>query len=101
MAEIEFLGARLEKEIIEMVEETAKEERVDKTKALKELIQLGRKQFLIQKYMELYRLGRCSLDKAAQAVGITVHEMMQEATKAGIKSSQSIEEYKKGLQLLE
>ena len=50
--------------------------------------------------MELYRLGRCSLDKAAQGVGITVHEMMQKAIKAGIKSSQSIEEYRRGLQLL-
>ena len=100
MGEVEFLGARLEKEIIEMVEETAKEEHVDKTKALKELILLGRKQFLIYKYMELYRLGRCSIDKAAQEVGITVHEMMQEAIKLGIKSSQSIEEYKRGLQLL-
>ena len=100
MAEVEFLGARLEKEIIEMVEETAKEEHVDKTKALKELIQLGRKQFLIHKYMELYRLGRCSIDKAAQAVGITVHEMMQEAVKLGIKSTQTIEEYKNGLRLL-
>src|SRR3989338_4800546 len=99
MSEVEFLGARLEKDIIEMVEETAKEEHVDKTKALKELILLGRKQFLIHKYLDLYRLGRCSIDKAAQAVGITVYEMMQEVVKAGIKSTQTIEEYKKGLQL--
>jgi predicted HTH domain antitoxin len=100
MGEVTFLGARLEKEIIEMVEETAKEEHVDKTKALKELILLGRKQFLIHKYLDLYRLGRCSIDKAAQAVGITVYEMMQEVVKAGIKSTQTIEEYKRGLQLL-
>ena len=45
MAEVEFLGARLEKDILTMVEETAKEEHVDKTKALKDLIILGRKQF--------------------------------------------------------
>ena len=32
-------------------EETAEEEHVDKTKALKELIVLGRKQFLIKKYI--------------------------------------------------
>ena len=36
MAEAEFLGARLDKDTIRMVEDTAKEERVDKTKALKE-----------------------------------------------------------------
>lgn len=100
MSQAIFLGARLEKDVVQMVEKTAEEEHIDKTKALKELILLGRKQFLLQKYLDLYRLGRCSIDKAAQEVGITVSEMMQEAVKIGIKSSQTIEEYKKGLKLL-
>lgn len=100
MAEVEFLGARLEKDVIIMVEETAKEEHVDKTKALKDLIILGRKQFLIGRYLEMYKDGQCSIDKAAQACRITVNEMMKEATKEGIRSSETIEEYRKGLELL-
>ena len=72
MSEAQFLGARVEIDIMQMVEKTAQEEHVDKTKALKDLIILGRKQFLMQKYMELYRGGRCSIDKAAKEVGITV-----------------------------
>ena len=100
MSEVEFLGARLEKKIIKMVEKTAEEERVDKTKALKELILLGRKQLLLNKYIEYYRKGLCSLDKAAQEVGITVAEMMHEAVKAGIQSTETREEYRKGLKLL-
>ena len=100
MPEVEFLGARLEKDIIRMVEETAKEEHVDKTKALKDLILLGRKQFLINKYLGMYKNGLCSIDKAAEAVGITILEMMQEAVKTGIKSSETIAEYRKGLELL-
>ena len=100
MSEVSFLGARLETDIVRMVEKTAKEEHIDKTKALKELVILGRKQFLIQKHLELYRTGKCSLDKAAEAVGITVSEMMQEAAKAGIKSGETIAEYRRGLELL-
>ena len=100
MSEAEFFGARLEREIARMVEDTAKEERVDKTKALKELIVLGRRQFLLGKHLELYRMGKCSIDKAAEKTGITVAEMMEEAAKAGIKSSETMEEYKKGLRLL-
>lgn len=100
MSEISFLGARLEKDIVKMVEKTAEEEHIDKTRALKELLILGRKQFLIQKYLEIYRTGKCSIDKAAEEVEITVTEMMQEAVKAGIKSSETIEEYRKGLNLL-
>lgn len=100
MSEAEFLGARLEKNIVRMIEETAKEERVDKTKALKELIQIGRKQFLLNKQLEEYRKGKCSIDKAAEKAGITVAEMMQEASNAGIKSTESLEEYRRGLELL-
>lgn len=101
MAEAEFLGARVESDIVEMVEHTAQEEHIDKTRALKQLIILGRKQFLIKKNLDLYRSGACSLDKAAEKTGVTVHEMMKEATKAGIESTETIEEYKRGLRLLE
>lgn len=100
MSEVEFLGARMEKEIIEMVEDTAQEEHIDKTKALKELIILGREQYLLQKYLQLYQQGKCSLDKAAKMAGLTVHEMMQEAAKVGMQSEQTIEEYRRGVQLL-
>src|SRR3989344_3187743 len=101
MAKVEFLGARLEREILGMVEETAKEEHVDKTKALKDLIIRGRKQILLDRYLELYRKGRCSIDKAAEKEGITVIEMMKEAVAEGIKSTETIEEYRAGLKLLE
>ncbi len=100
MTEAEFLGARLERDILSMVEKTAEEERVDKTKALKDLIVLGRHQFLLQRYLQLYRDGRCSLDKAAAMVGVTVNEMMQEAAKVGLGSEETIEEYQQSLGLL-
>jgi len=100
MMEVEFLGARLEKDIMSIVEKTAQEEHVDKTKALKELIVLGRKQYLLQKYLHLYQEGKCSLDKIAETVGITITEAMQEAVKLGIRSEQTIAEYRKGLEWL-
>jgi predicted HTH domain antitoxin len=100
MSEAQFLGARLDENTIKMVEDTAEEEDVDKTKALKELIVIGRKQFLITKNLESYRNGKCSLDKAAKTVGITVHEMMLEAAKSGIHSTETLDEYRQGVKLL-
>ena len=64
------------------------------------MVVLGRKQLLIKKYLELYKTGKCSIDKASEVAGITVTEMMQEAVKEGIKSTETIEEYKKELKLL-
>ena len=58
------------------------------------------KQFLINQQLEHYRLGKCSIDKAAKKVGITVNEMMKEASKAGICSTETLEEYRQGLKLL-
>ncbi len=100
MSEAQFLGARLDEATIKMVEDTAEEEDVDKTKALKELIILGRKQFLINKYLECYRSGKCSLDKAARKIGITIHEMMREVAKSGIHSTETLDEYRQGVKLL-
>ncbi|GEM_PF-1004737 len=100
MSGSEFIGARLSRELINIIEDTAKEESVDKTSALKQLVILGRRQYLLLKYLQLYRDGKCSIDKAAEATGMTVAEMMQEASKAGIRSTETIEEYRKGVELL-
>jgi|SRR3989338_8817752 len=100
MSSTEFIGARLDKETMKMIDQTAKEEKVDKTRALKELIRIGRKKYLLEKNLEKYRTGLCSLDKAAKESGIALVEMMQEAVKSGITSDQTIEEYRKGLNIL-
>lgn len=50
--------------------------------------------------LELYKTSKCSIDKATEIVDITVHEMMVEAANAGIQSTETIEEYKRGLELL-
>lgn len=100
MSEARFIGARIDDNVARMIEATARDEGVDKTKALKELIVLGRKQYLLQKYLQLYGEGKCSIDKAAEAAGITVAEMMKEAAKEGITSTETAEEYREGLRLL-
>ncbi len=64
------------------------------------MIILGRQKYLLQKYLHLYSERKCSLDKAAKLAGLTVCEMMDEAAKAGIRSEETIEEYKRGLELL-
>jgi len=96
-----FIGARIDKDIINSIDDTAKEDNIDKTTALINLIRIGRKQYLLEKYLKLYREGRCSIDRAAEKAEITVSEMMEEAVKAGIRSSETTEEYKRGLKLLE
>lgn len=50
--------------------------------------------------IELYRNGKVSVDKAAKIAGLTVSEMMEEIAASGIKSEETIEDYKQGIKTL-
>ena len=76
------------------------EEKVDKTRALKLLVIAGWKEIRLEKALEQYRKGIISLDKAAEIAGITINEMMQYAAANGMKSEETLEEFREGLKLL-
>lgn len=100
MAETKFVGARLEPEIVRVIDLTAKEEHIDRSAALKELVGYGRQKLLEKKAIEMYREGRISVDKAADMLSATVSETMKLFSNAGIKSEETLEEYKTGVKLL-
>ena len=100
MPNTKFVGARLEPEIVKMIDQTAKEGKIDRSTALKELVQYGRQKLLEKKAIESYREGKISVDKAAEMLSITVSETMKLLSNAGIRSEETLEEYKEGLKLL-
>ncbi len=100
MTKARFIGARLEPEFAKMIDDTASEEKIDRTAALKELIQSGRQRLLEKKAIELYRDGRISVDRAAEMLSLTVSEVMRLFANAGIRSEETLEEYSAGLKLL-
>lgn len=100
MSEKKFLGARMEPEVYDIINKIAEEERVDKTKAIKILVFAGWKELRLEKALEKYKEGFVSIDKAAEIAGLTVNEMMQEAAAHGIKSEETLEEFREGLKLL-
>lgn len=95
-----FLGARMEPEIIKIVDKVSEENRVDRTSAIKLLVTAGWKELSLRKALELYREGKASVDKAAKIAGLTVSEMMEEIAVNGIKSEETIEEYRRGIKVL-
>ncbi|GEM_PF-5577209 len=50
--------------------------------------------------LDNYRQGLISIDKAAKIVGLTVTEIMAKASSHGIKSGETLEEYRKGVRML-
>ncbi len=100
MPESGFVGARIGPEVARMIDDTAREEKVDKSTALKVLIKHGRQKLLEKRAIALYREGRISVDKAAKMLSTTVSEIMGVFAGAGIKSEETFEEYSTGLRLL-
>ena len=95
-----FLGARIEPEIMDIVERVSEEKNVDKTAAIKMLVTAGWKELRLERAIQLYREGKISVDKAAKIAGLTVSEMMNEIAMRGIKSDETVEEYREGIRIL-
>lgn len=95
-----FFGARMEPEILKIVDKVSEEKKIDRTSAIKILVRAGWKELSLEKALELYRNGKISIDKAAKIAGVTVSEMMDEISARGIKSDETIEEYREGMKIL-
>jgi len=100
MNETKFFGARMEKEVYNIIDKVVQEENLDKTSAMKMLIHEGWKELRLKKVLGQYEKGLISVDKAAKILGTTINEMMNLISSRGIKSEETLEEYRKGLKLL-
>ncbi len=100
MHKTKFLGARLEKEIYDIINKAAQEENLDRTSTIKILIQEGWRGLRLKKALNQYEKGLISADKAAKISGISVSEMMTAIASQGIKSEETLEEYRKGVKIL-
>ncbi len=100
MSKTRFIGARMEEEVYKIIDKVAKEEKLDKTSAMKILVQEGWKGLRLKKTLFKYQQGLISVDKAATLSGINVNEMMKAIVSYGIKSEETLEEYKKGIKIL-
>ncbi len=92
---------RLPKEIEKAVEERTKEEKIDKSTAMKQFLIMGIREYKKKKAVELYRDGKVSLSEAAKIAAISIYEMIDLLIKAGIKSDYSLEDMKKEREFLE
>ena len=90
----------MEKNIYNIIDKVTQEENLDKTSAIKVLIKEGWKELRLKKALNKYGQGLISADKAAKIAGLTINEMMKEIAYHGIKSEETLEEYRKGVKLL-
>ena len=88
----DVMTVRLPKEDIKIVEEISSKEKIDKSTAVRELIELGKVYFSILKYKD----EKISIGKAAEIAGLPISEMMDILTKLGVESKLDIMDYIEG-----
>ena len=89
----EMISARFAKDEIAVINERAKEEKTDKTTALRRIFSLGAKQYKLEKAVKQYSESKISIGRAAELAGVSIWEMMDELKRRGIANPLTKEDY--------
>lgn len=81
---MESITTRMSEEELDLVERLAREEGSGRSEAIREAVRRGARESLIRIALERYREGEVGMRGAAEIVGLTIAEMMHEASERGV-----------------
>jgi len=90
------MSIRMDRENFEFLNELAKEQRSDLSKAVRDMVTRGR----VLLAVERYKKGEASLGRAADLAGVPVGQMMTILTEFGVDSRIEEEDYLRGVAAL-
>jgi len=100
MSELISIGVRIPKKMLEVLEERAEEENVDRSTIIRQLVVKGLKEYKKEKAARLYRSGRISMSGAAEQAELTIREMIDYLIENGYRSEYSYEDLRKEIKVL-
>lgn len=92
-----IMSIRLPQEDVKTIKEIAATEKIDKSTAVRELVENGLIYFSISKYRE----GRISIGKAAEIAHLSLSEMIDLLASLGIPATMDLGDYLAGSQTAE
>ena len=87
------LSIRIDEDDYRFLAAMAEEEKEDVSKAVRELVELGR----LHLAMDRYRSSEASLEKSARIAGVSVSRMMDLLRDFGIEANLELEDYRASL----
>ncbi len=90
------LSIRIDDNDYKFLSSLAREEKEDVSKAIRELVDLGRVMLAIEKYKK----SEASVEKAAHIAGVSISRMMDIFKEYGIEANLEYEDYLEGLKTL-
>jgi predicted HTH domain antitoxin len=91
------LSIRMDDDDYRFLSALAQEEKEDVSKKVRELVDLGRIMFAIEKYKK----SEASIQKAAKIAGVSIAKMMDILEEHGVEANLEYEDYLKGLKSLQ
>lgn len=101
MGETTSVGVRLSKKFLEYIDKQAKTESVDRSVVIRRLVERGAVEFEKEKAAKLYMEGKISISGAAENAEVTIPEMVDYLVCKGYKSEYSVNDFRRGVTLLE
>ncbi len=101
MSETTSVGVRLSKKFLEYIDKEAERESVDRSVIIRRLIEMGAAEAEKNKAAKLYMEGKISISGAAEMAKLTIPEMVDYLVCKGFKSEYSIDDFRRGVSLLD
>ena len=96
-----YIPLRLSKEDALLLEEEAKREGVGKSVLARRLLRKALRELRIERAIEEYKEGKCSLGYAAEMAGLSIRDFISELIKRNILIQYSLEDLEEDLKAAE
>ena len=83
-SEIKHLTGRVDRRQIEVLDKISKEEQIDRSAALRKILDIGLKEYMKRKAVGNYRRGKISIGKAAEESGVSIAEFYNILSNEGV-----------------
>ncbi len=82
--EVKHLTGRVQRRQIEMLDQISREENIDRSAALRKVLDIGLQEYMKKKAVEDYRRGRLSIGRAAEDAGMSIAEFYNVLGQEGV-----------------
>ena len=96
----EAIGIRFDDNTLKKIDEISEDDDLDRSSAVRKLVNLGYSKHMKQKAIEQYRQGKITLSKAALIARMTLWEMEKALVEDGYRSEYSVEDLKNEMKSL-
>ncbi|MCD6465565.1 UPF0175 family protein [Candidatus Bathyarchaeota archaeon] len=95
------VSARLPREMVKLIEEIAREEKIDKSTVVERALEHYMREWRLNKAVESYRKGLVTLSRAAEIAGVSIWEMIDVLVQKKVTLQYSVEDLEEDLRALE